>query len=661
MDRRRPQRDERGVVLVIVILALALIAALIFYVFNMGQHVKNRVETQHAADSAAISGAGWVARSLNTVAANNVQSARLISLVNVLDASDEALHPAYHQADKMYHGLDAVEPGAAGGDMTGQEAALVSDEMRPIIEQLREEYRKLAPLKQRFAAPSQPAVYATPTGTFDVRQYTFYNGGEGRIWQALEGLSAYSEATMENLDRLAQRSAREMGRANLDDEHGTALMVPHLPEVPWETGNFTQFERPVRQGLLPENIDHKRLNRGPFDVLFGWRREHFKRVKVREGVWDDGPDSRGEGPDGPGGQGPRDHSGGHWERPPRYERYTTGYKVYGTHRWMKHDIQRTHFRYNPYFHWRDRFANWKQQYLFDDKPTQQHHRPVWRTDWSRINGVAGGGQIKKARYFTMRIESEVPHDDYAFLAPGTYQIATDGHLITIHGDWQVSDDPCDRDTNNPAAWQRKLELWRQECDQFQNMTGERKEWWASAKYEQIGEKAWRFESKMKRNGQQVYQYIYYFLIGADIGKEHPVRNPHTFFSKEALPGPVVLDRAAMPVSRTAAEDEVFSYLAIAQERSKAAMWPSKFDQHKPYPATVGIAQARVFNNHSYDLWTQMWHAQLEPVQDYPAWVERYSEHLGDATRVDGVEQETLDDLNAYLKRTEDLAEVMLSH
>jgi uncharacterized membrane protein len=106
-------RRDRGVVLVIVILSLALVASLIFYVFNIGQQIKNRVEVQHAADAAAISGAGWVARSMNTVAMNNVQSARLIALANVLDASDEALHPAYHEAERMSCGRRIPAPAAA--------------------------------------------------------------------------------------------------------------------------------------------------------------------------------------------------------------------------------------------------------------------------------------------------------------------------------------------------------------------------------------------------------------------------------------------------------------------------------------------------------------------------------------------------------------------
>ncbi len=82
---------QRGAIMVIALLALVLLACLVFFVFNVGRHVAARVETQNAADSAAMSGASWVARSFNTVAMNNVESARLISLAAVLDAMPQAV------------------------------------------------------------------------------------------------------------------------------------------------------------------------------------------------------------------------------------------------------------------------------------------------------------------------------------------------------------------------------------------------------------------------------------------------------------------------------------------------------------------------------------------------------------------------------------------
>ncbi|MEM1099127.1 MAG: pilus assembly protein TadG-related protein, partial [Planctomycetota bacterium] len=74
--RRVRSSDHAGVVLVAALLALVLLASAVFFVFNVGTHIHRKIETQHAADAAAIAGAGWVARTMNLVAMNNVESAR---------------------------------------------------------------------------------------------------------------------------------------------------------------------------------------------------------------------------------------------------------------------------------------------------------------------------------------------------------------------------------------------------------------------------------------------------------------------------------------------------------------------------------------------------------------------------------------------------------
>ena len=49
-----------GQVLVITLLAIAVLAGLVFYVLNVGEQLNRRINLQNAADSAAISGAGWM-------------------------------------------------------------------------------------------------------------------------------------------------------------------------------------------------------------------------------------------------------------------------------------------------------------------------------------------------------------------------------------------------------------------------------------------------------------------------------------------------------------------------------------------------------------------------------------------------------------------------
>ena len=55
--RGRPAR--RGAVLIVMITAITLLVGLVFFVINLGDQVNRRLSLQNAADSAAISGAGY--------------------------------------------------------------------------------------------------------------------------------------------------------------------------------------------------------------------------------------------------------------------------------------------------------------------------------------------------------------------------------------------------------------------------------------------------------------------------------------------------------------------------------------------------------------------------------------------------------------------------
>jgi hypothetical protein len=81
-----PARGRRGQILIVTLVAICLLAGLIFYVFNTGDQVNQRLEMQGAADATAISGAVWMARSMNVVAMDNVGMSKMLSLVPLLDA-----------------------------------------------------------------------------------------------------------------------------------------------------------------------------------------------------------------------------------------------------------------------------------------------------------------------------------------------------------------------------------------------------------------------------------------------------------------------------------------------------------------------------------------------------------------------------------------------
>ena len=77
--RRSPK--SRGAVMVLALLGGFMIIGFIGYVFNTGRHAQLRQQTQSAADSTAISGAGYVARSFNTVAMNNVEAIHFLKFL----------------------------------------------------------------------------------------------------------------------------------------------------------------------------------------------------------------------------------------------------------------------------------------------------------------------------------------------------------------------------------------------------------------------------------------------------------------------------------------------------------------------------------------------------------------------------------------------------
>lgn len=678
---------RRGVVMIIALLALVLMASLLFYVMNTGRNVQGRVVTQNAADAAAMAGATHVARSMNTVAMNNTETARLIASVNVLDATDEALHPAYHEAQTHYDALDMLYP-SAGGNLSNAEVALIREQMDPIIEDYDHDRSHLRPMKQTFTAPAEPAAYASPSGPVDVRRYTFYNGpgGRGQLWRAMEALDLYSLTVMENLGPLAQVAAAQGGRVNLDErgEAGQAMVVPILPGLPWERGVFDDFQRPVEHGLLKRGVDDPQYRRGPYDTVFGWRDPRRERERISDGEWEPGgPPSDGEGPGGPGGIGPPDlDGGGHWDPPPSYNTTVVGYRVFGPQHWLLHRFRGGRdldLRRNPMESMRNRFAQWKLEMLWHGRNNAAFRFPVFRNNWNDITSAADGGAetIYRTRYFVARVESQRAPGSAGFLSPGTFQVVDPGRIVTINGDWDVPTNPCAPIGagfgSDPRSWQEVLERFISTCPQFAGLPADQRDMWASAEFENIQNADWRitrFSSRIRRqvpdeDGNLVWetrwQVIYYFTLAVDVGEEHDIRNPHNFNDRDSLPAPIDLVHDELEWDDADAQREHLTFLGAAQQTNTGMLWAPRFDDGEGYGHHVALAQARVFNNHSWDLWTQMWHAQLEPIDDYPGWVARMEDDPGDPADIPGMTGADYDALADHLGTLEPLADVMLQH
>ncbi|MEM9915948.1 MAG: hypothetical protein AAF911_13400, partial [Planctomycetota bacterium] len=87
----------------------------------------------------------------------------------------------------------------------------------------------------------------------------------------------------------------------------------------------------------------------------------------------------------------------------------------------------------------------------------------------------------------------------------------------------------------------------------------------------------------------------------------------------------------------------------------ASFWSSRFDGDRPDQFQVGVAQSAVFNNHSWDLWTQMWHAQLTPIDRYGEWLDVMDE-AGFGTSTPG--RDVPPSIREYLRATQPLVELM---
>ncbi len=656
-----------GAVIVITLLALVLLAGLIFYVFNTGRSVQQRIVVQNAADTTVAAGAGWVARSFNTVAMDNTSSVTLLALTNMLDAMPQALD--YTMKDQT-----ALEAAIKQQLIYGVNGHWVQKAMKEMREEVQFEIFILQPIDFLFNHSG-----------YDVRTLTYYDGpnGRGEIWRAIESLDALSATTLQNLGPLAQLNARGGGLANLQDGPTAlskdALLLPVLPNIPWKRYTFQDWKRPLLEGLLPEWVDEKQTNRGPYDAVFGWRDPIYKTVGGNQGSHGGSGQKGGTKriPFSRGGGGPSDGGGSTGGK-----RIYTGYRVHGPFQWMldvmgnlTHDhlwhTRLKHF-HDPHDHlsntaaagrgfWVDTLAHIKLEYMWGDPSIQSVIDPDWEISYPKCQAIAEKAQksgkpnlIRETTYVAVEVWSLYPPGHPLFMNNGTWRYLGDSQDF-------AEDEPDTPRVVRLPEWEdmekyekypevKKLgpHQWRTWWDEYvlyDNAMG------LPPKYDpQTGEpipyRLWRIDD--------------YMFAGGNLGEDAQVRNPHNFSSKDDLPAPYDFNHSQVKPN-DATRRELLTFLGIARKENTAAIWPAKFDRTQTYPITVAVAQARVFNNHSFDLWTQMWHSQLEPVQEFPGWVNIMDQTLGDLDTLPNTDSEGMKQLQKYLRSVEDLADPMLTH
>ncbi|MGB0766682.1 MAG: hypothetical protein ACPGYV_03110 [Phycisphaeraceae bacterium] len=722
--RRRLQRvkraarspRDRGAVLVLTLLGAFLIVGMLAYVFNTGRHAQLQQQTQSAADATVMSGAGYVARSFNTVAMNNVEIARLIAVVQMLDAMPQSIE--YTLLD-VQATLERVEEQLAGsncplradliqrlaesvvvtqsglfGGLQADLSMLIRTQLAPEVDAmlgrdleeigdiLYEQIRQLEEMHQFFNL-----------GSYDVREMTFYDSefGKGELWKAMTSLDLISTATMEQLTDLTQVAAVEAGQRNMRGQGGETLsaVAPFDAGYAWQRFTFDDFRNPVVRGRIPNAVDDPVTNRGPFDTVFGW-----KLLQREATAWEDTggdssstsarPDSRWSGGGGNGGGGRRATE---WE--------IRSYTTVGTWQWLarllRQRIDTPDVLENSQFATRvTRMGGNKLNYIWPGSVrTWVFLDPEWITSYNEAEQIIEAGTPRVA--YTQFIRQEVgqtyrfyPYDNTLLEAIGAQRPYTVGPLST--GQWEIirprggwttvpgiANKSCDHVWDDGGAWANEgreraaivhtdPETLRRAVDRLRRES-EYTLYKADRTVLQPGdlseEAAW-IEFPTVGVEVTIFRFVW---AGMNVGPEVTIRDPNNFASRDDLAAPIDFDHSQMTWPDENAPGfpgSPLTFLGLAKQPNRAPLWDQLFNT-SAFDGHTGIAQASVFNNHSRDLWTQMWHAQLEPVQDYDEWVSLIQQQVGLASGYEGLSVGELQELADYLESLRALAPVMLNH
>ncbi len=672
--RRWPvRRRAGGQVIVIMLFGMSLLVGLVFFVYNVGDQVNSRLEMQNTADSVAISGAGWIARSMNAIAMNNFAQAKLIGLIPVLDAFPLASRMAWDEAKSWAEGLQQQLDRGVPSDFLREGLESVRDRMfaeRDILE----------PFKQ-----------ALNDGGFNMETVTHWSvrgsdGGtpHGTIWRGAVTLDEFSQAALASSSLLSQHEAVRFGERNRAD---AAFIVPVVPSIPARRGQFANFG-PIMQGRLhvtddgasyratggrggaiPDYAFPHRL--GPYARLHRWRdrtREATNRVWVppREGA----RVRSGQGSVNIGGRRRGNSAmqrssghGGYWRNTGWVE---SGYTTYGPYDWALRRVRWYSLgrRYHPYnydgelsdlyfYTYVKDISRIKLGYMFGDKTPRMIHYPTWITDYPRSRTIASdpNARIDRTMFYLVEIVSSVPEGDPRWLTSGTYR--TNGQrpiAIWVNG-WE---DPADWNVPKIADY-----IWQD-----------------SYTYQTTRDTSIGIYPQRGADGREVFQTVYlvayYVFGGIDVGGEVQVSNPCNWEADDELPAPMLLDTTAGDYEHETAQfggadegfrRERFTFLGVARRGNRAPVWPQRFYNPNPLGSTLTLAQAKVFNNTSWDLWTQDWRVSLAPVTRWDDWVLRLERGAAEAGLTNGmVTQAEVEAVHEFMNRlNHEMADKYMRH
>ncbi len=475
-------------------------------------------------------------------------------------------------------------------------------------------------------------------GDYDIARMTHYRDADnqrGEIWQALESLAAVSQATMSELPLQAQHSA--FRGAQISQREGGkstgGLLLPWLPDIPWAIDPFEDFRDPIVDGLLPSRQDNKVTNRGPYDTVFGmWNRRSNATTRNLDIDIE------------------RDFSQRGWiPQPPNtevVEREIVSYSVSGAYQDMQSQAVELGAVRGVVGNYQEALSSAREQERHPLVPSLWARRVRFISD-NKMNylfpGAASQRRVLRPRWITN-------YDD-------ALSIQTDATIDLAYGMFLVFDFSRNEYLGQTLATPI-LESWglvrRVGADVLRPTD------------DKIANHIWRdqrVESDRDLNGVSVRRRTirYYVFLAVNVGQEVDIRDPYNFTPAEraALPGPVNFD-VTQVLPSDESRRESLTFLGISHQPKDAAFWSAAFDEGRVDQKLVGLAQAEVFNNHSWDLWTQMWQAQLVPIDDLGGWMDSLIEPP-DVSAMDWLDADDVTTVVDYLEAVRPLADVMLEH
>lgn len=145
--------------------------------------------------------------------------------------------------------------------------------------------------------------------------------------------------------------------------------------------------------------------------------------------------------------------------------------------------------------------------------------------------------------------------------------------------------------------------------------------------------------KQKDTGEPIYHNTYsvgwYVFRGSELRNPVTLNNPGNWSAGADLPAPLLLDTQMGDYDPNSTDPDAggrratYTFLGAVRKKLVAPAWPGRFSPTVSDPVTA-FAQAKLFNNKSWDLWTQDWQVQLMPVTQWSDWKTRL--HPTDAQR-----------------------------